>query len=146
MQRTISILLLVLSGLLIGQLLNSSTTAEDKDDTKKDVRLFEMRIYTTHSDKLDDLHARFRDHTNKIFVKHGMQLVGYWTPEDEETRDNTLIYILAYPSLDARKLAWAAFVKDPDWQKAYRESRADGAIVKKVESRFMSATDYSPIK
>ena len=143
MRRTSYLLLVTLLGAGLVTSLLTDAAARDK---KKADRVFEMRTYTTAPGRLDALHARFRDHTNKIFVKHGMQLVGYWTPTDEETSSNTLIYILAYPSLDARKLAWAAFVKDPDWQKAYRESRADGAIVKKVESRFMSATDYSPIK
>ena len=114
-------------------------------DKKKADRFFEMRTYTTHPGKLDDLHKRFRDHTNKIFQKHGMELVAYWTPT-EEGKDNTLVYVLAYKDKAARDKAWGAFVKDPDWQKAFKASRRDGPIVKKVVSRFLTPTDYSPIK
>ena len=109
-------------------------------------RLFELRTYTTHDGKLDDLHARFRDHTNDLFVKHGMELIGYWTPTDGPESNNTLIYVLAYPDLAAREAAWEAFIEDPVWKKAYQESHADGPLVAKVESKYLAPTDYSPIR
>ena len=111
-----------------------------------DDRVFEMRTYTTHEGKLDDLHARFRDHTNYIFVRHGMTLIGYWTPSDGPESKNTLVYILAYPSMEARDKAWVDFRGDPDWKKAAAESQENGKIVQKVESRFFKATDYSPLQ
>jgi len=113
---------------------------------EKATRFFEMRTYTTHPGKLDALHARFRDHTNRIFKKHGMQLVGYWTPTDEKLKENTLVYILAYKDLAAREKAWVEFRNDPDWKKAFKESHKDGTIVKKVDFKFLTPTDYSPIK
>ena len=109
-------------------------------------RVYELRTYTTHEGKLGDLHARFRDHTNYIFVRHGITLVGYWTPSDGPESKNTLVYILAYPSMEAREKAWAGFRNDPDWKKAYAESRKNGKIVQKVESKFLNPTDYSPLQ
>ena len=109
-------------------------------------RVFELRIYTTHPGKLDDLHKRFRDHTNRLFEKHGMQLVGYWTPTDGDEAANTLIYLLAYPSREAREKSWQGFRDDEEWKKVFQESHADGPIVQKVESKFLAPTDYSPIK
>ncbi len=111
-------------------------------------RFFEMRTYVAHEGKLDFLHKRFRDHTNRIFQKHGMELVGYWTPLDGTVATDTLVYILAYPSREAREKAWAAFRKDPEWQKVFKASHAEagGKIVKKVVSLYISPTDYSPIK
>jgi hypothetical protein len=106
-------------------------------------RVFEMRTYYTHPGRLDALNARFRDHTNKLFVKHGMDLVGYWTPQN---KPDTLVYILAYPSREAREASWKAFQADPEWKKAAAESEKDGKIVAKVESVFLDPTDYSPIK
>ncbi|MFT5141991.1 MAG: hypothetical protein ACI80V_002033 [Rhodothermales bacterium] len=113
-----------------------------------DTRVFEMRTYTTNEGKLDFLHKRFRDHTNGLFEKHGMELVGYWTPTEGETASNTLVYILAYPSREARDASWKAFGEDPDWQAVYKASHeeAGGRIVTNVESVFMQPTDYSPIK
>jgi len=108
-------------------------------------RLFELRTYHTHPGKLAYLHARFRDHTNYLFVKHGITLVGYWVPDDQE---NTLVYMLAYHDRAARDTAWKAFLNDPAWKAAYKQSHelAGGPIVKKVDSRFLHPTDYSPMQ
>lgn len=107
-------------------------------------RVFEQRVYTTADGKLPNLHARFRNHTNYLFVKHGMQLIGYWTPTEKE---NTLVYILAYPSQEAREKSWKGFMNDPVWKKVWAESKenAGGTIVTNVESTYMTPTDYSPI-
>jgi len=107
-----------------------------------DSRCYEMRIYYAAPGKLDDLNARFRDHTCKLFEKHGMVNVGYWLPL--ENPDNKLIYVLAYPSREAREKSWKAFMADPDWQAAYKASEVNGKLVAKAEQHFMTATDYSP--
>ena len=109
-------------------------------------KVFELRIYTTNEGKLDDLNARFRNHTNRIFAKHGMGIVGFWTPTDEETRDNTLIYVLEHESQDAANASWRAFGQDPEWQQVARESNANGEILAGIERQYMVATDYSPIQ
>jgi len=107
-----------------------------------DTRVFEMRIYYAAPDKLAALNARFRDHTCKLFEKHGMTNIGYWTPiVNPESR---LIYVLAYPSREAREASWKAFAADADWNKAKSESEKDGKLVAKVESLFFSALEFSP--
>ena len=116
------------------------------EDKPQENRLFEMRTYVANDGKFADLHRRFREHTNRLFVKHGMQLVGYWTPADGPDKDNTLVYILAYPNREAREESWKAFMADPDWQAAYKASHANGPLVKKVVSQFLAPTDYSAIK
>ncbi len=103
---------------------------------------YELRTYTAHEGKLKALHHRFRNHTTKLFAKHGMVNVGYWTPQ--ENAKHQLIYLLGYPDRQARDRAWKKFFGDPEWKKAYRESIADGRLVKKVESLFLAPTDYSP--
>lgn len=107
-----------------------------------DTRYYEMRIYYAAAGKLEDLQARFRNHTTKIFEKHGMTNVGYWVPLDNP--DNKLIYVLAYPSKEARDKAWKDFGSDPEWQKVQTASQVNGKLVDKVESIFMNAVDYSP--
>jgi uncharacterized protein (DUF1330 family) len=128
-------LLLVLLGLLT---LMSANAAEPKDS-----KVYELRIYYSPEGKLDTLHARFRDHTMKLFEKHGIENIGYWVPIDN--KENKLAYIIAHPSREAAKANWAAFFNDPEWQKAAKESEANGKIVAKVESYFMQLTDYSPL-
>jgi hypothetical protein len=112
-------------------------------DADKEQRVYEMRIYHAAPGKLEALHARFRDHTLKLFAKHGITNVGYWVPVDQN-KDNKLIYLLSYPSRQAREQSWKDFLKDPDWQKAHKESEKDGKLVTKVESVFLVPTDYSP--
>jgi hypothetical protein len=109
-------------------------------------RVFEMRTYTTHPGKLDALNARFRNHTTRIFKKHGMENVGYWVPQDEPVHGNTLVYIIAHKSREAAKKSWDEFRADPEWKKVASESETNGKIVAKVESVFMDPTDYSGIK
>jgi hypothetical protein len=116
------------------------------DEPTSGNRFFEMRTYTANDGKMADLHKRFREHTNRLFVKHGMTLIGYWTPVDGPEAENTLIYLLAYPSREARDKSWKEFQNDPEWQAAFKASHANGPLVKKAESKFLAPTDYSPIK
>ena len=109
-------------------------------------RVFELRTYTAADGRLDDLNARFRDHTCPIFERHGMEMIGFWTPTDGEKADNTLVYLLAFPSRDAAKASWKAFFDDPDWKVARKASVANGPLVAHVESEFLTATDYSATK
>jgi hypothetical protein len=93
------------------------------------------------------MHKRFREHTCDLFKKHGMELVGFWTPTTaEKGKDDTLVYILAYPSMEAREKSWKAFQDDPEWKQVFADSHKNGPIVKKVDQLFLNPTDYSPIK
>jgi NIPSNAP len=129
-----------------------TVTAQDKTKAAvktvaTDDRVFELRTYYTNEGKLDDLHKRFRDHTCKLLKKHGAELIGFWTPLDEENgKGGKLVYLVAFPSRDAAKKTWAEFQKDPEWQKVYKESHKDGTLVKKVESVYLEPTDYSEMK
>ena len=123
--------------------------AQAPPSTAKGGHVFEMRTYHASPGKLEALHARFRDHTTKLFEKHGMTNVGYWVPIDGQTGSasgNTLMYILSYPSLEARKKSWDDFQNDPEWKSVKEISEKDGKLVDKVDSVFLSPTDYSAIK
>src|SRR6476620_2076632 len=85
---------------------------------KVDTRVFEMRTYYAPPGKMDALHARFRDHTNKLFEKHGMTLIGFWSPIDAKQAEEKMVYILAFPSKEAAEKSWKDFGNDPDWKTA----------------------------
>jgi len=108
-------------------------------------RLYELRIYTTEPGRLPALHARFRDHTIRLFEKHGMQNGMYWAPTYEKLKDNTLIYVISHASPEAAKKSWDDFINDEEWKKVRDESEKDGKIVAKVERQYMTLTDYSPV-
>ncbi len=113
----------------------------------KDSRCFELRTYHAAPGKFEAMHARFRDHTGALFKKHGMELIGFWVPTDaDKGAGSTLIYMLAHKSRAEAKKSWAAFGADPEWKQAKAESEANGKLVEKAESVFLSATDYSPMK
>lgn len=109
-------------------------------------KVFELRTYTAPEGRLNDLVARFRNDTLRIFEKHGMENVGYWVPTDAPAASNTLVYILAHDSRDAATKSWAAFRDDPEWKAVAERTQANGPIVSKVESVFLEATDFSPLK
>jgi hypothetical protein len=115
-------------------------------DAQNAGRVFELRTYTAPDGKLPELQARFRNHTMRIFERHGMKNVGYWVPQDAPAKDNTLIYVISHESREAAKKSWAAFGGDPEWQKVAKESQINGKIVAGITSVYMDATDYSPIK
>jgi hypothetical protein len=110
-------------------------------------RIFELRTYTCNEGKLEALKTRFRDHTIRIFKRHGMESIGYWIPQDPEKSKTTLIYIIAHPSREAATKNWIAFRDDPEWKKVSTESEANGKILAKPpESVFMDPADFSQIK
>ena len=112
-------------------------------------RVFEMRTYVCHPGKLEALKARFRDHTIRIFKKHGMESIGYWVPQDAaQGKETTLIYVIAHASREQAAKNWAAFRADDEWKKVSAESevKAGGRIVEKVTSVYMDPADFSQIK
>jgi hypothetical protein len=109
-------------------------------------RVFEIRTYTAPPGRLEALKARFRDHTVRLFTKQNITSIGYWQPQDAPLSENTLTYILAYPSREAAAKSWAAFRADPEWVKARTASEADGPIISGVTSVFLNPVDFSPLK
>lgn len=136
----------------LGGLAALTLRADDKPAAAKDgagdARYFELRTYHAAPGKLEALHDRFRDHTLRLFEKHGIESVAYWThaPAQEGKPADTLVFILAYKDKTARDASWKAFAEDPHWVKAKAASEADGPLVEKVDQVFMTPTDYSPIK
>jgi NIPSNAP len=106
--------------------------------------VYELRVYHVYDGKLEDLLRRFRDHTTKLFEKHGIKNIAYWTPTDEPLKGKTLVYILAHPSREAATANWQAFRDDPEWQGVRDKSEANGKLVEKIESTFLVLTDFSP--
>jgi hypothetical protein len=143
-RRPLAIFVCFLTAVVAGYCFAQRAASRPASDDK--IRLFEIRTYTTEPGKLAELNARFRDHTTKLFEKHGMTNIGYWMPAEGPRSEDTLIYVLAHESRAAADKSWQAFRTDPSWLKARGESEAAGPIVKKVESIFVTPTDYSPMK
>jgi hypothetical protein len=150
---TLILSLLLISGCLNTNDSNGTTGTKNIDnvnsegvgaDSSSESLVYELRTYTTHDGKLDDLHTRFENHTMELFEKHGMTNIMYWSPQDPDLSENTLIYLLSHESREAAEESWNGFVNDEEWQQVYEASRVDGPIVERVESVFMTKTPYSP--
>ena len=109
-------------------------------------KVFELRTYKATPGNLDNLHARFRNHTTRIFRKHGMEIVGYWSPTSEEEMEDTLVYMLEHADLETATASWQAFIADPEWAEVAAASNANGQILGGIEAKYMVATDYSPMQ
>ena len=107
--------------------------------------VFELRTYTATPGNLDKLLTRFRDHTLRIFEKHGMKNLGYAVPADKaDGAGEKLVYLLGHRSREAAKASWKEFSADPEWKEVAAKSEANGKIVAKVESIFLTVADFSP--
>ncbi len=147
--RTLLGVLAVVNLGALGYAIHAAEAAKEpavKEDKKADARVFEMRTYYAAPGKMEALHARFRDHTCKLFKKHGITLVGFWSPADPKEAEKKMVYIVAFPSKEAAVKSWMAFGADPDWKAAKEASEKNGKLVEKVESVYLNPTDYSPIK
>ncbi len=141
-----SVLLIAAGAFVAGLAAHAAFAAAPAASAQAANRVFELRTYTTPEGKLDALNARFRDHTVRLFQKHGMTNVGYWTPQD---KPNTLVYLLAHQSREAAAKSWAAFRADPEWVKARTASEVNGPLTVSpggVVSVFLTPTDYSAMK
>lgn len=119
----------------------------DAGNGKGAARVFELRTYTAAEGKLGGLDARFRDHTIGIFARHGMTNLGYFHPTDaDKGAGRTLVYLLAYPSREAAAASWKAFRDDPEWVKVRAASEQGGKLTAKVESVYLTPTDFSRIR
>ena len=139
--RTILGALLALSLGVAGLALSAA-----KGDEKVDTRVFELRTYYAAPGKMEALHARFRDHTCKLFEKHHMTIIGFWNPTDAQQAKRKLIYLLAFPSKEAAAKSWKDFGADPEWKAVKEASEKNGKLVEKIESVYLNPTDYSPLK
>jgi hypothetical protein len=134
----------VLQGMGAAMMLPTTSAMEAESGGANSEVVYELRVYHANEGKLDALVARFRDHTDALFKKHGMKSLAYWLPTDEPLKGRTLIYILKHPSREAATANWKAFHDDPEWIKVSTASEVNGKLVEKVDSTYMKLTDWSP--
>jgi hypothetical protein len=109
-------------------------------------KVYELRIYHAAPGKLESLVARFRDYTDKLFAKHGMKSLAYWKALDQPLKSSTFIYILEHPSREAANTNWKAFQDDPEWKTVKAKSEENGKLVEKIDSTFLTLTDFSQLR
>tara|TARA_B100001250_G_scaffold340594_1_gene308308 strand:+ start:86 stop:550 length:465 start_codon:yes stop_codon:yes gene_type:complete len=148
---------LIIISLLFLSCISNTKEIKNNNILKQKNEVYELRIYYTHEGKFNDIISRFENHTTKLFEKHGFVNVGYWTSQSREepsfadeilnNKDQgALYYIVSFPNMEERDKSWDLFINDPDWKKAYNESRKDGPIVSRIEQVFLNPTTFSNLK
>ncbi len=138
---------LVLAAVVMASLTHGARAQEA--EAKPSGKLYELRFYTANPGKLPDLHARFREHTLKLFEKHGMENIIYWTvsegtKEDGDDSKNMMIYVIAHKDAAAKDASWAAFRADPEWQAVAKKSEENGKILSKPpRAILMTEAEFS---
>jgi NIPSNAP len=132
----------LLQSIPVAALLSSMAMADENPAPSP--TFYELRIYHAVEGRLNDLLARFRDHTMALFEKHGIKNLAYWTPTDDPQKGKTLVYILVHPSRDAATANWRSFQDDPEWKSVKAKSEANGPLVVKIDSTYMAMTEFSP--
>ncbi len=107
--------------------------------------MYEMRIYHCMPGRLPDLNQRFESVTLKLWEKHGFRQVGFWTTL-VGTSNQDLTYLLEWKDMAERERVFAAFMSDPEWQKARAETEKNGPIVASISNSFLAPTAYSRLK
>lgn len=131
----------------VGSLLTARLTRLHRVSADSE-RVFELMVYHTAPDKVPALESIFRD-VSKLQAKHGMNVVGYWVPNDDPAWANTFIYLMAHPSREEAKKNWAALHADP----AFPEYRTQAVpLIEKADDKFrvdevyMRPSDFSAMK
>lgn len=109
--------------------------------------VFEERIYRARNERtFAGVNRRFNDHTVRIFAKHGIVPVGFWTVDVGADQMLSLYYLLRFDSLGDYNPKWNAFRSDPEWQQVREDSERDGNLLLWIRSTILAPTPFSPMR
>lgn len=96
------------------------------------IMLYELRLYTVVPGRVEDIHARFRDHLPKLMARHGIDQVARWTATAGP--DTPLfVYMMAYDNLAQREQQWDAFYQDDEWWRVRAATNAGEQMVERFD-------------
>ena len=104
--------------------------------------IHELRVLHCVPGRLPALLNRFESHTLRLFEKHGIKQLGFWTVAIGES-NNDLFLILQWESLAERERKFAAFLQDPEWLEVRRRSEEDGPVEATITNTILVPTAFS---
>lgn len=107
--------------------------------------LYELRIYHCVPGRLPDLNKRFETITLKIWERHGIRAVGFWTVLIGES-NHDLYYMLEWKDLAERERIWNQFIVDPEWTTKRAETERNGPLITHLTNYILTPTTYSKMK
>ena len=108
--------------------------------------IYELRTYWAAPGKIEALHQRFMTVTLKVFERHHMEVVGFWTPDPVTPESGDLVYMMRFADQAAMQAAWDAFRADPEWIEGRAASEKDGRLVDRLTSQVLKPTEYSALQ
>ena len=124
--------------------LTSAQLARSSEAKADGGRVFQLLVYHSVPGKVSALESRFRD-ASPLMAKHGLNVVGFWVPNDKPAWSNTFVYLVAHPSREEAKKKWDAFHADPGFQE-YVKSEQANQLIERVDSTYMRPTDFSSLR
>lgn len=107
--------------------------------------VYELRVYRCMPGRLPDLNKRFETVTLKMWERHGIRPLGFWTTLIGESNQD-LHYLLEWKNLAERERVWGGFMSDPEWLKARAETEKNGPIVAQITNTILAPTAFSKMK
>lgn len=111
-------------------------------------RVFELCIYHAEPGKAAALESVWRD-ASKYLTKHGINVLGYWRPNEDPAWADTFVYVVSFPDRAEAEKQWDSLHHDPEFR-PYIEAakplirKADGHY--KVDEVYMRPTEFSPLR
>ena len=106
--------------------------------------IYELRVYHCLRARLPALLERFNTITCRLFEKHGIEQVGFWTVEDETASD--LVYMLKWNSVAESEEKWASFRVDPEWVEARTKQTEADRMIASITARMLTPTAFSALR
>jgi hypothetical protein len=107
--------------------------------------IYELRVYHALPGRLPDLLNRFEKTTLRLWDKHGIKQVGFWTVAIGESNQD-LVYMLEWTSMADRDARWASFQADPEWIEARRVSEQGGPLLASISNSILRPTAFSALR
>jgi len=116
-------------------------------DTQRPARVYELRTYESTNEKAGMKKIKmFEDGEAAIFKRLGMQTVLFGRTIAGRNMPS-LTYMLGYDDMAARDKSWAAFGRDPEWQKLRATpGLSDAEIVSNISNTIFRPLPFSMIR
>jgi hypothetical protein len=101
--------------------------------------IYELREYHAAEGKKEQLDDRFKNHTMDLFLRHNIEVVGFWQKKDEPL---ILVYLCRFEDEQQQCKAWKAFAADPEWKRIKTESEAEGPLTTQLISTLLVPVPY----
>jgi NIPSNAP len=107
--------------------------------------IHELRVFHCVAGRLPDLLKRFENGTLRLFEKHGIKQLGFWTVAIGQS-SNDLFLILQWESLAERERKFGAFLNDPEWLEVRRKSEENGPLEASITNTILVPTVFSMVR